>query len=416
MDCPNRAIGAMVTLVLCLSAREPAPAQQTPGFPSISAKTAGLVRHDGFMPFYRNEATGTLWLEIPAAGKRALMFVTLATGLGSNPIGLDRGSDGPAWVARFDPAGSVVRLIFENGRSISGDSLNRRTVLEAFAPSTAAALPVLAVEGDRLLVDATEIALRDWNDVIGTLSRAREGDYRLARDRSLVSAGLTRAFPRNTEVESELTLRGRSALRGRSHRSRRPVFTLRQHISFVALPDDAYRPRAFDPRTGFGANIFKDYFQPIQRDLTQRWAVRHRLERRDPNDPTSPIVQPLVYYLDPGIPEPKSRRCGKAPTSGSPRSNARACAVASGSSGSRQAPTRWTPATTWCSGRIATNVAGAWARSRRPPHRRVDQGNGAPRFASGAHRLQHLCGLHGCAGVAGRHGVRSGTGATGYRA
>lgn len=300
-------LALLAAVSLCLVPLRLARAQQPSSLPSITAKTTGLVRHEGFIPFYRNDATGTLWLELPRDGLRALMFVTLSTGLGSNPIGLDRGSDGPTYVARFDPVGPAVQLIFENWNyRSSGDSLHRRTVLEAFAPSTVAALPLLASDSAHLLVDGTDLALRDWNDVIGTLTRAHEGPYVLAKDRSLISGALTQAFPRNTEIESELTFAATAAPGpvvssivpdGRS-------FTLGQHLSFVALPDSGYQPRKFDPRTGFGATIFKDYFQPIQRGLRQRWIVRHRLERRDPSDPTSPIVRPIVYYLDPGIPEP----------------------------------------------------------------------------------------------------------------
>ena len=35
-----------------------------------------------------------------------------------------------------------------------------------------------------------------------------------------------------------------------------------------------------------------------------RWAARHRLERVNPNDPNSPIKNPIRYYVDRGIPEP----------------------------------------------------------------------------------------------------------------
>ena len=49
---------------------------------------------------------------------------------------------------------------------------------------------------------------------------------------------------------------------------------------------------------------FKDYAVPIQAQIEQTWAARHRLERVNPNDPKSPIKQPIVYYVDRGIPEP----------------------------------------------------------------------------------------------------------------
>ncbi|HEX4935117.1 MAG TPA: zinc-dependent metalloprotease, partial [Gemmatimonadaceae bacterium] len=82
------------------------------------------------------------------------------------------------------------------------------------------------------------------------------------------------------------------------------AMTLRQHLSLVQLPSPDYRPRALDPRVGYFGITFKDYAQPIQRPLQQRWISRHRLERVNPADPASPIKDPIVYYVDRGIPEP----------------------------------------------------------------------------------------------------------------
>lgn len=288
----------------------PAAAQQTTGpapTPTIAAKTAGLVRRDGFIPIYLNETTGSVWLEVPKNGLRGLLFRTLATGLGSNPIGLDRGADNGADVFRLERAGNAVQVIFENWNyRSSGDSLHLRTVLEAFPPTTSAALPIVAEEGDKLLVDATEFVLRDWNDVASTLAGQNEGSYSVARDRSRPYAPYTKAFPANTEIDVALTF-ATSGNPGRTVRSIVPdgrAFTLRQHLSFLPLPDAGFRPRVSDARVGYFGIDFKDYFQPIQNDLTVRWASRHRLVRSNPNDPSSPIAQPIVYYMDPGIPEP----------------------------------------------------------------------------------------------------------------
>ncbi|MDE3151885.1 MAG: zinc-dependent metalloprotease, partial [Gemmatimonadota bacterium] len=74
--------------------------------------------------------------------------------------------------------------------------------------------------------------------------------------------------------------------------------------SLIQLPDDHFEPRAWDPRIGYFGITFNDYAQPIDRPLQQRWIARHRLERVNPNDPNSPIKNPITYCVDPGIPEP----------------------------------------------------------------------------------------------------------------
>ena len=39
--------------------------------------------------------------------------------------------------------------------------------------------------------------------------------------------------------------------------------TLREHASFVELPDGNYKPRVDDPRAGYGGLTFVDYSAPI---------------------------------------------------------------------------------------------------------------------------------------------------------
>jgi hypothetical protein len=275
---------------------------------AIADKTKGLTRRDGFIPVYIDEKQGKLLLELPRDTMRVLMFYGLATGLGSNPIGLDRGANGENFITRFEKNGERVLVVFENWnyRGSAGDPDHVRTIAESFPPSTAGAMPVVAQEGGRILVDATDFVMRDWNDVAGTLQQSNEGSYSVARDRSSIYREYTRAFPENTEIDVALTF----ATQGRPGNTVAMIvpdgksFTLRQHISFLPLPDPGYRPRVLDPRMGFFGIRFNDYSQPIQNPLEVRWIARHRLERVDPNNPNSPIKEPLVYYVDRGIPEP----------------------------------------------------------------------------------------------------------------
>ena len=282
---------------------------QAPSLPSIVTKSAGLERRDGLVPIVLDQRTGSIWLELPKEGTRLLLCTTLATGLGSNPVGLDRGSTGRCYVARFQPVGPAQVVILENWSyrsSFPDNPAHARSVTEAFAPSAVAALPLVAQEGDRVLVDAAELLRRDWLDVVGQLASAGQGVYALARDRSFIHEGSTRGYPRNTELEFALTFEAKDRP-GHVVDSIVPdgrAFTVRQHLTLAALPDDGYRPREFDPRMNFFAISFKDYAQPVEAPLERRWIARHRLERQNPADPTSPIRNPLVYYIDRGIPEP----------------------------------------------------------------------------------------------------------------
>ena len=314
-------LGALAAAVLALAGCAPAgpittaepgrvssPAVTPLGGRSIATATANMQRRDGWVPVFLDPAAGKIYLELPNDSLRALLVTTQPTGLGSNPIGIDRGGDAGAQVARFDRSGARVLVVFENWnyRGASDNPDHARTVAEAFPPSTVAALPVVASEGGRILVDATEFVLTDWLNVGATLQQGEQGSYSVARDRSSVNAALTRGFPRNTEIDAWLTF----ATGGQPGRIVSQIvpdgraFTLRQHISLLPLPDASYSPRQLDPRVGFFGIVFKDYAQPIQGALEQRWIARHRLTRADPADPSSAITNPIVYYIDRGIPEP----------------------------------------------------------------------------------------------------------------
>jgi hypothetical protein len=300
------ALGAFAVVAQSVTARaQPTTASVAP---SIAARTAGMDRRDGFLPIYLDGRQGRILLEIPRDSTRALFLITQATGLGSNPIGIDRGASGATYVGRFDRDGDRVLFVLENWsyRTSSGNPDHARSVSEAFPPSSVASMTLLADENGRLLVDATDLVMRDWNDVVGTLAQSQQGSYSVARDRSSVHRNNTKAFPDNTEIDVALTF----ATTGRAGSTLEAIvpdgrsLTLRQHLSFVRLPDDGFRPRALDPRVGFFGIEFKDYAQPIQEPLQVRWAARHRLERVNPNDPSSPIKNPIRYYVDRGIPEP----------------------------------------------------------------------------------------------------------------
>ncbi len=283
---------------------------QVPSAPaaSIAGRTTGMERLDGFLPIYLDRHQGRILLEIPRDSTRALLLVSQATGLGSNPIGIDRGASGETHVARFDHDGDRVLLVLENWayRGSPTNPDHTRAIAEAFPPSTVASMPVLAEENGRLLVDATDVALRDWNDVARTLAQTQQGTYAVARDRSGVYRPDTKAFPDNTEIDASLTFAA-TARPGPIVESIVPdgkAFTLRQHLSFVKLPDAGFRTRERDPRVGYFGVTYKDYARPIQQSLAVTLAARHRLQRIDPNDPRSPIKEPIRYYVDRGIPEP----------------------------------------------------------------------------------------------------------------
>lgn len=275
--------------------------------PSIEEKTKGMEPHPGFLPFYWDSRAGTLWLEVPMLGAELLYVVFLESGLGSNPVGLDRGQIGPQRIVRFDRTGPKVRLLEPNRlyRADSPDPAERRAVEESFANSVLWAGDVAAESDGRVLVDVTTLCLSDAHGVAKQLESAGEGSFLLDVGRSVVHLGRSAAFPENTEISVDLTFAGGSP--GDQVRQTTPSpesVTLRLRHSFLRLPPDGFRPRRFDPRIGGFFQTWLDYATPLREPIRKRFLERHRLEKTDPTATASTVVQPIVYYVDRGAPEP----------------------------------------------------------------------------------------------------------------
>ncbi len=299
---------AIAALAILQLVAQPAIAQDAPKpLPDIAEKTAGMTKKDGFVPIYWDDENARVYLEINNIDKDFLYLTSLPAGLGSNDIGLDRGLLGGEKLVRFERVGRRVYIVQPNlrYRAVSQSAMERRSVEDAFASSIMWGFDISAKTGDQLLVDATDFVVRDAMDVADRLKRSGQGSFSLDKDRSMPWASGIKAFPDNTELEARVTYKG-SEPGGyvRSVAADAEAVTLRIRQSLIRLPDNKYTPRKFDSRGGFGSTSFVDFAIPIGEEKEVRYINRHRLEKTDPSKASSPVVEPIVYYLDPGTPEP----------------------------------------------------------------------------------------------------------------
>jgi len=276
---------------------------------TLAQKIAGMDHKEGLFPLDWDAKAGKLYLEIPATEQDFLLLDQLPYGLGSNDVGLDRGQLGQGRVVHFSRAGGKVLLIAPNltYRSSSADPAERIAVKESFAESVLWGFKIESEENGRLLVDATDFFLRDAHGVIERLQGSGQGSYRVDASRSAITLDNTKNFPRNTEVEAILTFTSEGAPRGQYVADVTPdphAITLREHTSLIALPDPGFKMRRFDPRSGFIPMEFRDYSVPLNERMDQKFIIRHRLQKRDPNAAVSEPIKPIVYYVDRGAPEP----------------------------------------------------------------------------------------------------------------
>jgi hypothetical protein len=274
---------------------------------NISEKVADLEATEGFFTYYFDQNEDKLWLKVTELNNEFLYANYLAAGVGSNDIGLDRSQQGGERVVYFEKRGPKLFLIQPNLRYIaqSDNELEKKSVREAFASSILYGFPIEAEENGAYLIDLTPFLMRDAHGVTDRLRGMREGSYSLDKSRSALYSEGTFNFPKNTEFETMLTFTGSNP--GREVRSVVPdpsAITVRQHHSFVELPDNKYTPRVYDPRAGYYPTTFMDYASPIEQDMAVRFINRHRLEKKNPTAEVSEAVEPIIYYLDNGTPEP----------------------------------------------------------------------------------------------------------------
>lgn len=291
---------------------------------TIASVTQNLKKYEGFFNFYYDDKSGKVYLEISNFDKDFLYFNALADGVGNG--GAERGQS-TSVITHFTKVGPKVFLVqpVTNYRSVNGNADEKKAVENAFAKSILWGFSPVAVEGDKALIDITPFLIRDSQKIGDNLGTGRGnlgsaiaaagrggaapagGGYRLDETRSAINIENTKNFPKNSEFEALITFTGGGGGgrggRGGGVAADPSAVTVRMHQAFVQLPDDGFKPRKFDPRSGFNEFSYYDFSSPMNEPLIKRFTARHRLEKKNPNAAISEPVEPIVYYIDRGAPE-----------------------------------------------------------------------------------------------------------------
>ncbi|MBL4660632.1 MAG: zinc-dependent metalloprotease [Alcanivoracaceae bacterium] len=274
---------------------------------SIDEYTKAMEKYKGFFDFYWDPKSARILLQINHFNQEFLYVNYLQSGVGSNDIGLDRGQIGKQRLVKFVRHGNKVLLIQPNSnyRAISANPYEKKAVADSFAMSALWGTEVLAETGLVVIVDATSLLLSDSHEIASKLEQLKQGTYQLDTSRSVIYMDNTKNFPENTEFEAIITLLGIKP--GNFIRSVVPtpkILTVRTHHSFVKLPDVPYKIRQYDARSGAIFSSFENYAAPLGEPLTQKMITRHRLIKKNPELAISDPIEPIIYYLDSGTPEP----------------------------------------------------------------------------------------------------------------
>ena len=275
--------------------------------PSIGEFTSDMTKKDGLIPVYYDDESDKVYLAVPTDHAEYLFQSSLPYGVGSNDIGLDRGQLGDTRLVSFEKFGNKVLLKQHNTkyRATQGSAAEKQSIDEAFADSVIAGFTLVAKSDSTSLIDYTPFLLSDIHGIGNRMARTNQGSFSVDKMRSGVYLPKTKGFEKNTELEALVTFAGKKPGEYVQQVTPDPEsVSVHLHHSFVALPDDNYTPREYHPYSGYWKFSYFDYSTPISEPTEQRFITRHRLNKKTPHAAKSEAVEPIVYYLDPGIPEP----------------------------------------------------------------------------------------------------------------
>jgi Met-zincin/Domain of unknown function (DUF5117) len=299
---------AIFTSVLWMLFAGVAAAQDAPA--SYADTIAELDHRDGFFSLYVDESDGRILVRLTESDSgdfgRMIYTSRLTSGMGSNPVGIDRGLGGSSEILRFFRVNNRIFAEFENTRyrADGAGADEAAATRQSFARSVVWSTEIVAEDGGNVLIDLSGFLSRDPVGTIAILSNSEQGDFSIDEDRSAPLTQSALAFPQNVEIDALITLSGSEP--GSEVRAVTPSpqsITLTVHHSFVALPDDGYEVREADVRSAaINMEIF-DMAAPLDQSVRRQLAIRHRLQRVDPEAASGPVVEPIIYYVDRGTPD-----------------------------------------------------------------------------------------------------------------
>lgn len=173
----------------------------------VGHKSTLSQNFDGFFSYEYVKDEDKVILEINNLDSEFLYVTSLASGVGSNDLGLDRGKLTQKRIVKFVKAGNKILLIQPNYnyRALNSDKDEVKAVDDAFAISVLAGFKIEKEENGKYFIDLTPLFFQDEVGVISTLQRNNQGNYKIDLNRSSVDFPTLSNFPKNSEFETLVT-------------------------------------------------------------------------------------------------------------------------------------------------------------------------------------------------------------------
>jgi hypothetical protein len=265
-----------------------------------------------------------VWLELrpEALGKALFLSPKLSSGIGEAGLfgGLMQSRFAqvgrPQWV-EFRRVNQQLQLLAINGSFVADAGTPQALAVKAaYSPSLLSSVPLASAPHPStggLLVEATPLLLGDWLGVAQHLQRTYRQSYALDPRNSSLQTARTQDQTTVFEVTQHFATAGISAMGSPAPGTPPSTVPLNQpdprslfitlHLSLTPLPEPAMARRLADPRVGYFTSTVADFTQDLPRTPRQRFINRWRLDKKHPDQALSEPVQPIVFWLDPSIPQ-----------------------------------------------------------------------------------------------------------------
>lgn len=282
----------------------------TPGQPPSEGQmpyekfTEGATSQPGLFTVWRKQGQVYFELSPQQLDRPYLLVPILTSGLGE---GLFSGIDFDTILWQFHRNGPTVYTSEQNPHAKARAGTPAADAVSLSYPqSVVSADPITSI--DKLtgnIVVPASVFLTDILDLTDflngppTLSFGPVAHYHLDPRLSYLAA--TKSFPKNVDVEADLTMSSSSPGSSDTVPDSRSLF-LRVHYSIVELPNDGYRPRYADDRLGFFITARRQYDDEETQTSFVRYINRWNIEKSDPRARVSPAKNPIVYYVADDVP------------------------------------------------------------------------------------------------------------------
>lgn len=287
---------------------------------NIDSTVEDFEKMDGLFPLYVKEEDGekTIYMEIKRSqlDKWTMLQATASSGTSSQVVMGDPIADLLFQFREVQPG--RITVVVPNYRIIADPELPiANTIANSFAPSYLDTFDIAAKQADR---DSVLIDVSDFfkGDVAGIEARFQGGggglfgggaSYSLDRDNTFVNQ--VKNFPLNTVVRSTYTFADGNAptgieagiFGGGVNADPRSVVVNVNYNLYQMPENNGYVSRLFDERVGYFTATLEDFSDPTAQDRRVKHVMRWNLRKANPSQAVSDPVEPIVFYLDKGIPE-----------------------------------------------------------------------------------------------------------------